>query len=108
LRALRKFRARRPSARARPHWFGGSEIRTPDAISVHCFPSTDRTFHDVTARIAAESRERIQATERLIAEVQERLRDQYPLAVVRLRDEQAELGTPAMATLYAFRDGRAA
>jgi hypothetical protein len=83
-------------------------MSTPDGISVHCFPSVDRDFRDETQRVVAESWERIHAAERLIADVEKRLRERYPLAVVRLRDEQAELGTPAMRTIYAFRDGRAA
>jgi len=83
-------------------------MSTPDGVFVHCFPSVDRAFHDETQRIVAESWEHIHAAERLIADVQARLRERYPDAVVRLRDEQAELGTPAIRTLYAFRDGRAA
>ena len=83
-------------------------MSTPDGVSVHCFPSVDRAFHDETQRIVAESWEQIHAAERLIAAVQARLRERYPHAVVRMRGEQAELGTPATRTLYAFRDGRAA
>jgi hypothetical protein len=83
-------------------------MSTPDGISVHCFPSVDRDFRDETQRIVAESWERIHAAERMIADVQSRLRERYPEAVVRMRDQQAELGTPAVRTIYAFRDGRAA
>jgi hypothetical protein len=83
-------------------------MSTPDGISIHCFPSVDHDFRDETQRVVAESWERIHAAERLIAHVQERLRERYPEAVVRLRDEQAELGRPAIVTVYAFRDGRAA
>jgi hypothetical protein len=83
-------------------------MSTPDGVAVHTFPSVDRDFREETQRVVAESWERIHATERVIAEVQLRLRERYPQAVVRLRDEQAELGTPAIRTIYAFRDGRAA
>jgi hypothetical protein len=83
-------------------------MSTPDGFSVHCFPSVDRDFRDETQRVVAESWRQIHAAERLIEHVQERLRERYPQAVVRLRDEQAELGRPAILTLYAFRDGRAA
>jgi hypothetical protein len=83
-------------------------MSTPDGVSVHCFPSVDRTFHEETQRIVAESWEQIHAAERLIAAVQSRLRERYPDAVVRMRAQQAELGTPSIRTLYAFRDGRAA
>jgi hypothetical protein len=83
-------------------------MSTPDGVSVHCFPSVDRDFHDETQRLVAESWGRIHAAERLIADVEARLRERYPQAVVRLRDEQAELGRPAVRTIYVFRDGRAA
>jgi hypothetical protein len=83
-------------------------VNTPDGIAVHCFPSIDRDFRDETQRLVADGWERIHATERLIAEVQARLRERYPEAVLRVRDEQAELGRPAIQTIYAFRDGRAA
>jgi hypothetical protein len=87
---------------------GVQDMSTRDGVSVHCFPSVDRDFHDETQRIVAESWERIHAAERLIADIEARLRERYPHAVVRMRDEQAELGTPSVRTLYAFRDGRAA
>ena len=83
-------------------------MSTPDGISVHSFPSVDRDFRDEAQRAVAASWERIHAAERLIADVEAQLRKRYPQAVVRMRDEQAELGTPAVRTLYAFRDGRAA
>ena len=83
-------------------------MSTPDGISVHSFPSVDRDFRDEAQRVVAESWLRIHATERLIADVEARLRERYPQAVVRLRDEQAELGRPTVRTIYAFRDGRAA
>jgi hypothetical protein len=83
-------------------------MSTPDGISVHSFPSVDRDFRDEAQRVVAESWQRIHAAERLIADVEARLRERYPQAVVRMRDEQAELGSPALRTLYAFRDGRAA
>jgi hypothetical protein len=83
-------------------------MSTPDGISVHTFPSVDRDFRDDAQRIVAESWQRIHAAERLIADVETRLRERYPHATVRMRDEQAELGTPAIRTIYAFRDGRAA
>jgi hypothetical protein len=83
-------------------------MSTPDGVSVHCFPSVDHAFHEETQRIVAESWAQIHAAERLIAAVQSRLRERYPHAVVRMRTEQAELGTPSIRTLYAFRDGRAA
>ena len=83
-------------------------MSTPEGVSVHCFPSVDGDFRHETQRIVAESWVHIHAAERLIAEVQARLRERYPLAVVRMRDEQAELGKPSIYTLYAFRDGRAA
>jgi hypothetical protein len=83
-------------------------MSTPDGISVHCFPSVDRDFRDEAQRVIAESWQRIHAAERLITEAEQRLRERYPHAVVRLRDQQTELGTPAVRTIYAFRDGRAA
>ena len=83
-------------------------MSTPDGISVHSFPSVDRDFRDEAQRAVAESWQRIHAAERLIADVEARLRERYPQAVVRLRDERAELGRPTVRTLYAFRDGRAA
>jgi hypothetical protein len=83
-------------------------MSTPDGISVHSFPSVDRDFRDEAQRAVADSWQRIHATERLIADVEARLRERYPQAVVRLRDEQAELGSPTVRTIYAFRDGRAA
>jgi hypothetical protein len=86
----------------------GVRLSTPDGISVHCFPSVDGDFRTETQRIVAQSWGQIHAAERLIADVQQRLRERYPQAVVRVRDEQAELGRPAILTLYAFRDGRAA
>ena len=81
---------------------------TFEGISVHCFPSADEQFRRDTQRLVADSWQRIHITERLIAEVQARLRESYPDAVVRLRDAEAEIGSPAIQTLYAFRDGRAA
>jgi len=81
---------------------------TPDGISVHTFPSLDRDFRDEAQRVVAASWQQIHAAERLIVDVEARLRERYPHAVVRMRDEQAELGTPAIRTVYAFRDGRAA
>ena len=81
---------------------------TPDGISVHTFPSLDRDFRDEAKRVVAASWQQIHAAERLIVDVEARLRERYPHAVVRMRDEQAELGTPAIRTIYAFRDGRAA
>ena len=83
-------------------------MSTPDGISVHCFPSVDRDFRDEAKRVVAESWGRIHAAERLIVDVEARLRERYPQAVVRLRDERAELGRPIVRTIYAFRDGRAA
>jgi hypothetical protein len=83
-------------------------MSTPDRISVHCFPSVDRDFRDEAQRVVAESWGRIHAAERLVVDVEARLRERYPQAVVRLRDERAELGTPTVRTIYAFRDGRAA
>jgi hypothetical protein len=80
----------------------------PDEISVHCFPSADVEFRRDAQRLVAESWERIHATERLIEEVQARLRERYPNAVLRMREADAELGAPPIRTLYAFRDGRAA
>jgi hypothetical protein len=83
-------------------------MSTSDGVSVHCFPSADGDFREEAQRIVAESWDRIHAAERLIAHVQRRLRQRYPQAVVRMRDEQAELGRPSIRILYAFRDGRAA
>ena len=80
----------------------------PTEVAVHCFPSADPDFRAEAQRIVAESWRRIHASERLIADVQHRLRQRYPAAIVRMRDEQAELGTPSVRTIYAFRDGRAA
>lgn len=65
-------------------------------------------FRRETQRLIADSWARIDATERLIADVQNRLRERYPNAVLRLRGADAELGAPPIRTLYAFRDGRAA
>jgi hypothetical protein len=79
-----------------------------EGITVHCFPSADEEFRHHAQRLVADSWQRIHATERLIADVEARLREHYPLAVVRMRDAEAELGSPAIGTLYAFRDGRAA
>jgi hypothetical protein len=79
-----------------------------EGISVHCFPSADEEFKRATQRAVADSWQRIHQTERLIADVQERLRERYPSVVVRARDAEAEIGSPTIQTLYAFRDGRAA
>ncbi|HEY7590011.1 MAG TPA: hypothetical protein VH723_03410 [Candidatus Limnocylindrales bacterium] len=84
-------------------------------VAVHTFPSVDDDFRSTTQRAVAESWKAIHeserllnAADRLIEEVQSRLRNRYPEAVVRLKDAQAELGTPETQTIYAFRDGRAA
>ncbi len=76
-------------------------------ISVHSFPSSDASFRADTQRIVADAWQRIHDTDRLIAAVQVSLREIYPAAIVRLRGQQAEIGTPAIRTIYAFRDGRA-
>lgn len=77
-------------------------------VSVHCFPSSDEDFRTETQRLVADAWERIHATERLIEEVEARLRERYPRVVLRMRDEGAEIGRPPIRTVYAFRDGRAA
>jgi hypothetical protein len=79
-----------------------------EGISVHTFPSADDEFRREAQQLVADCWERIHATERLIADVETRLRERYPQAVVRARDADADLGSPAIQTLYAFRDGRAA
>jgi hypothetical protein len=81
---------------------------TLEDISVHTFPSADTEFRREAQRLVADSWRRIHAPERLIAEVQDRLRERYPNAVLRMRDADAEVGAPPIRTLYAFRDGRAA
>jgi hypothetical protein len=79
-----------------------------EGISVHCFPSADEEFKLEAQRLIADSWQQIRDSQRLIADVQARLRERYPNAVVRIRDAEAEIGSPAIQTLYAFRDGRAA
>ena len=83
-------------------------MRAPSGVRVHCFPSADEEFKQVAQQLVARGWERVQSTERLIAELQAALRERYPEAVVRPRAAQAELGDPLVQTLYTFRDGRAA
>jgi hypothetical protein len=82
-------------------------MRVVSGVAVHCFPSIDEEFREAARQVVAESWERIHSMEQVIAAVQAALRERYPAAVVRLKDARAELGEPAVQTLYAFRDGAA-
>ena len=83
-------------------------MRVASGLAVHCFPSADEEFRAATQDLIAEGAERGRPTDELVREVQARLRERYPRAVVRPKDLAAELGDPIVQTIYAFRDGRAA
>lgn len=83
-------------------------MRVATGFAVHCFPSVDEEFRHAAEQLVADTRERNQTTDDLIAAVQAALRERYPEAIVRTRDAQAELGNSSVQTLYAYRDGRAA
>jgi hypothetical protein len=83
-------------------------MRAVSGVAVHCFPSADEEFRVAARQLVADGWERVHSAEGLIADVQAALRGRYPDAVVRLKAAEAELGEPAVQTLYAFRDGRAA
>lgn len=77
-------------------------------LHIRCYPVEDDGFSSEVQRIVAECRTTIAAGERLLRDVQERLRQQYPAATVRRRDELAELYEAESEVWYAFRDGRVA
>jgi hypothetical protein len=77
-------------------------------LQVRCFPVEDDGFSFEVQRVLDECRATVAAGERLLRDVQERLRQQYPAATVRRRDELAEVYEPDSEVWYAFRDGRVA
>ena len=83
-------------------------MRVATGVDVHCFPSADEEFREAATQLVAEAFDRIHSTDELIAAVQAALRERYRSAIVRARDAQAEVGSSAVQTLYAFRDGRVA
>ena len=77
-------------------------------LQIRCFPVEDDGFSFEVRQIVEECRVTIAAGERLLRDVQERLRRRYPAATVRRRDELAELYESESEVWYVFRDGRVA
>ena len=71
------------------------------------YTTTSREFLEAAQLAVASGWAIIQSARRLLGEVQARLRERYPDAVVRLRDGQTQLDELDV-VVYAFRDGHAA